>query len=149
MSENLVAELLDTTGQPIPETQVNLIVGVANVDITTAVMNCIDVHGIDCQPGIDMLAGEILYLPTRVNYLGSPTNYHDTPGYIYLDPPTQRICFNFGSSSSIAALVPVFGNVAVVGDLNTLKRVAERVWSDSVLAFDRQIFRMRITRKAS
>ncbi|CAI1161264.1 Uncharacterised protein [Serratia entomophila] len=117
-----------------------------NPDTVAAVLKEIDTYnGIRCLMGHVVISGQTIWVPTHINFFGTPNMVTRTPGVAYLYAPGQSICFNYGTTTE-SARVNRFGAVPP-SQLEILKSIGELVWRRTVTDYVRRPVILTMKRK--
>ncbi len=114
-----------------------------NPDVVAQVMKQLPLRSV---LGHVVVSGEAIWTPTRIVHLGRSNMVQRSPGAVYLYAPGQSICMTYGRITE-SAKVNKFGQVRE-SDLDTLRKLGEFVWQNTVALPRRSIVEINVRRAA-
>ncbi|MCA0451038.1 MAG: DUF3830 family protein [Proteobacteria bacterium] len=114
-----------------------------NPDVIAQVMKQLPLRSV---LGHVVVSGEAIWTPTRIVHLGRSNMVQRSPGAVYLYAPGQSICMTYGRITE-SAKVNKFGQVREA-DLDTLRKLGEFVWQNTVALPRRSIVEINVRRAA-
>lgn len=114
-----------------------------NPDVIAQVMKQLPLRSV---LGHVVVSGEAIWTPTRIVHLGRSNMVPRSPGAVYLYAPGQSICMTYGRITE-SAKVNKFGQVRE-SDLDTLRKLGEFVWQNTVALPRRSIVEINVRRAA-